>query len=89
MIHQPPTGGCVLKLHDFWLWLGCWRPAAYGRLRVETLHALSAHANVAEQPPTGGCVLKHVAAIHGVFAIHQPPTGGCVLKHSQAWEAAS
>ena len=38
---QPPSGGCVLKLHSFVECLPHSRPAAFGRLCVETVSAPS------------------------------------------------
>ena len=35
---QPPSGGCVLKLIDGYIALILGNSAAFGRLRVETLH---------------------------------------------------
>ncbi len=53
---QPPSGGCVLKLKTF---QNCCitRPAAFGRLCVETM-LQSQRRRRRVQPPSGGCVLK-------------------------------
>ena len=54
---QPPSGGCVLKRRDDCPRLRINRPAAFGRLRVETA-IVSSRIGAASQPPSGGCVLK-------------------------------
>ena len=56
-------------------------PAAFGRLRVETVGKSLRFARMLDQPPSGGCVLKRPLHI-GTASLHdQPPSGGCVLKH--------
>ena len=57
------------------------RPAAFGRLCVETAW-LSMKTVLLVQPPSGGCVLKPIATQHHDIAHVQPPSGGCVLKRS-------
>ena len=77
--NQPPSGGCVLKqplvnnieFRD--------KPAAFGRLCVETANLRRA-SRTSCQPPSGGCVLKHRLGSAEVFGFAQPPSGGCVLK---------
>ena len=56
------------------------RPAAFGRLRVETGNGCG-HDDKTAQPPSGGCVLKHIGYLLGTVFVIQPPSGGCVLKH--------
>ena len=101
---QPPSGGCVLKLHSYYPNFqgllqppsgGCVlkrimeillnqhvRPAAFGRLCVETYEGLSV-ATEGIQPPSGGCVLKREKLAEIYNATGQPPSGGCVLKQKK------
>ena len=79
MLVQPPSGGCVLK-HLLSHFRGLKnRPAAFGRLCVETT-ATAPKRFHGRQPPSGGCVLKPPFRwlYHSRFG--QPPSGGCVLK---------
>ena len=77
--NQPPSGGCVLKqplvnnieFRD--------KPAAFGRLCVETANLRRA-SRTSCQPPSGGCVLKHLHRLSVALIFNQPPSGGCVLK---------
>ena len=55
------------------------RPAAFGRLCVETDYSHSISADVV-QPPSGGCVLKLALKVTQMGWNNQPPSGGCVLK---------
>ena len=55
---QPPSGGCVLKLVNQSQCLLMIKPAAFGRLCVETCTSSEAFAPINHQPPSGGCVLK-------------------------------
>ena len=61
---QPPSGGCVLKLPYLQRKGGPCVPAAFGRLRVETMKVAGQNSS-ATQPPSGGCVLKLM--LLGVF----------------------
>ena len=55
------------------------RPAAFGRLCVETrMDRPSQTQHI--QPPSGGCVLKLKMRLALVLKPAQPPSGGCVLK---------
>ena len=58
------------------------RPAAFGRLCVETIKAAGFSCG-APQPPSGGCVLKQVGYPFNQKLNFQPPSGGCVLKRVQ------
>ena len=79
-MRQPPSGGCVLKLVNVTFEDVVFDPAAFGRLRVETLHCTSIK-NPPIQPPSGGCVLKLFDFERLRFVTQdQPPSGGCVLK---------
>ena len=76
---QPPSGGCVLKHLPYGGRLKLVRPAAFGRLCVETVinpYKISEYG----QPPSGGCVLKHPRVKRISMKPVQPPSGGCVLK---------
>ena len=55
------------------------RPAAFGRLCVETAW-LSMKTVLLVQPPSGGCVLKLFTNNGSKACLVQPPSGGCVLK---------
>ena len=55
------------------------RPAAFGRLCVETNLPNITKFSVS-QPPSGGCVLKHPLWLQTANGGAQPPSGGCVLK---------
>ena len=55
---QPPSGGCVLKLHESSAVVLITKAAAFGRLCVETSVMPSGLNFSARQPPSGGCVLK-------------------------------
>ncbi len=55
---QPPSGGCVLKPTLITGLRACNGPAAFGRLCVETQHAICCRQKRRFQPPSGGCVLK-------------------------------
>ena len=57
--HQPPSGGCVLKL-ALNTGIDAGYPAAFGRLCVETVTPTRGIAPMA-QPPSGGCVLKQIS----------------------------
>ena len=61
---QPPSGGCVLKLHHLAHMGDDGQPAAFRRLCVET-SCLCGIAKCANQPPSGGCVLKPRNGAHG------------------------
>ena len=84
---QPPSGGCVLKR-----WLPrkthpkTVRPAAFGRLCVETISNNPTRYGIVNQPPSGGCVLKQQKRKRVVSHYYQPPSGGCVLKHDKGCE---
>ena len=54
---QPPSGGCVLKLVNQSQCLLMIKPAAFGRLCVETGY-VGQNLHCRTQPPSGGCVLK-------------------------------
>ena len=82
LLPQPPSGGCVLKLGIIYGFRQIAKPAAFGRLCVET-EVLDELENGAIQPPSGGCVLKLKNLLMMILSIHQPPSGGCVLKHIQ------
>ena len=56
------------------------KPAAFGRLCVETAEAVFPDLEDLNQPPSGGCVLKPLLNKAGGAGYHQPPSGGCVLK---------
>ena len=55
------------------------RPAAFGRLCVETSKS-PVNIRVRDQPPSGGCVLKLDLLPFHADKRAQPPSGGCVLK---------
>ena len=55
---QPPSGGCVLKQNAGASYDKDGKPAAFGRLCVETVHNKFEHYTRLSQPPSGGCVLK-------------------------------
>ena len=55
-------------------------PAAFGRLRVETLMSHFCACGLSDQPPSGGCELKRPEFEPKVLAFAQPPSGGCELK---------
>ena len=61
------------------------RPAAFGRLCVETLIDAGLMPEDS-QPPSGGCVLKHGSRYRRSCLWSQPPSGGCVLK--RGWTAS-
>ena len=77
---QPPSGGCVLKHSNYVQIAFRIRPAAFGRLCVETMKNLKQKIGVGAQPPSGGCVLKQAFNFCQNINIFQPPSGGCVLK---------
>ena len=77
---QPPSGGCVLKRTKHPEKYEQYKPAAFGRLCVETSPENLPQNPVNDQPPSGGCVLKLIVHIVKPFELHQPPSGGCVLK---------
>ena len=54
---QPPSGGCVLKQSDDLKKSVKDKPAAFGRLCVETIKYGFSQSQQS-QPPSGGCVLK-------------------------------
>ena len=56
--HQPPSGGCVLKLLFVVGGVLAVEPAAFGRLCVETVFLKNLPLSNLNQPPSGGCVLK-------------------------------
>ena len=56
------------------------KPAAFGRLCVETEVSKGNIRKCRIQPPSGGCVLKPLTSIFFLPYIPQPPSGGCVLK---------
>ena len=56
-------------------------PAAFRRLRVETIVLMSS-GEKPSQPPSGGCVLKLGCIPARPHRHGQPPSGGCVLKLS-------
>ena len=56
------------------------RPAAFGRLCVETRAISWRRRRQLVQPPSGGCVLKHDSRREALTRMAQPPSGGCVLK---------
>ena len=76
---QPPSGGCVLKHPIAEAMRAAAKPAAFGRLCVET-HSRYGVTPKTYQPPSGGCVLKQDFGFPVPPAIVQPPSGGCVLK---------
>ena len=76
---QPPSGGCVLKLFPSRPAFSQHRPAAFGRLCVETCTGLC-RPRSRFQPPSGGCVLKLAGINESEESENQPPSGGCVLK---------
>ena len=80
ILGQPPSGGCVLKLHSCTYCFLSYRPAAFGRLCVETPCLVCPSCACTTQPPSGGCVLKPIGGIYNAVFIRQPPSGGCVLK---------
>ena len=55
------------------------KPAAFGRLCVET-YAIRSFESFFSQPPSGGCVLKPALHKRPFLELLQPPSGGCVLK---------
>ena len=55
---QPPSGGCVLKQRMMVSAVGTAKPAAFGRLCVETGLKRKEQEAAQAQPPSGGCVLK-------------------------------
>ena len=57
--YQPPSGGCVLKRSIASQPKSISNPAAFGRLRVETMCDAAGMRHL-PQPPSGGCVLKHM-----------------------------
>ncbi len=59
------------------------KPAAFGRLCVETKHINNILHSDPSQPPSGGCVLKQAARNDNPYNETQPPSGGCVLKLSR------
>ena len=77
---QPPSGGCVLKQKIGSCGYLFERPAAFGRLCVETRQRLRTRRQQQPQPPSGGCVLKPMFADKRAKINVQPPSGGCVLK---------
>ena len=77
---QPPSGGCVLKRRHYRPNEAATRPAAFGRLCVETTYLNSLSYAEQTQPPSGGCVLKLAKRGGENGFISQPPSGGCVLK---------
>ena len=54
---QPPSGGCVLKRTAPRWSASSTKPAAFGRLCVETAN-VGTYISAVSQPPSGGCVLK-------------------------------
>ena len=71
---QPPSGGCVLKPINTLVIVSDSKPAAFGRLCVETLHDSDGRRFV-RQPPSGGCVLKRVL-LHVPFHAAGPAAFG-------------
>ena len=68
-----------MKLGMRYGYLELLRPAAFGRLCVETrMDRPSQTQHI--QPPSGGCVLKLKMRLALVLKPAQPPSGGCVLK---------
>ena len=55
---QPPSGGCVLKLHKWEMDYKELLAATFGWLCVETTASKSSAQVSGTQPPSGGCVLK-------------------------------
>jgi len=56
---RPPSGGCVLKpLESLERVSTADKPAAFGRLCVETSPAYIGTTVTDNRPPSGGCVLK-------------------------------
>ena len=56
------------------------RPAAFGRLCVETTRYPLPDTEQESQPPSGGCVLKPARRFKNPVLVRQPPSGGYVLK---------
>ena len=65
LVDQPPSGGCVLKPDVAVRHGNTHRPAAFGRLRVETAAKAGCFYAAIRQPPSGGCVLKLKAGYQG------------------------
>ena len=78
--YQPPSGGCVLKPQiSSTPWLRKARPAAFGRLCVETRQA--APAAPVDDPAAFGRLCVETLDGDALSKITpQPPSGGCVLK---------
>ena len=82
-IHQPPSGGCVLKraTHEAIILLLAQPPSGGCVLK---LAKKLVNVPLAAQPPSGGCVLKRQSLSCASSApCGQPPSGGCVLKRQQ------
>ena len=77
---QPPSGGCVLKQNHCRAADAAPRPAAFGRLCVETPKSTS--RLTWWEPAAFGrlCVETLTALRDEAVKLIQPPSGGCVLK---------
>ena len=82
---QPPSGGCVLKLGSQTPEPLRGRPAAFGRLCVETIVLFL--PNFVPSPAAFGrlCVETRVIRADRPKG-RQPPSGGCVLKQGDPQE---
>ena len=77
---QPPSGGCVLKQRDSPTDRNRHKPAAFGRLCVETINPPSKYSD--RLPAAFGrlCVETLTVSVWFGRGEFQPPSGGCVLK---------
>ena len=85
LLNQPPSGGCVLKLENIGAAAEWLRPAAFGRLCVET--AVFKAELSGRTPAAFGrlCVETASVTILTPNLRAQPPSGGCVLKQNGEW----
>ena len=78
-IHQPPSGGCVLKQTLRLQILFRLSPAAFRRLCVETQERQVEPLRASPAAFRRLCVETHASG--GIApSLSQPPSGGCVLK---------
>ena len=77
--HQPPSGGCELKLKSCCLSGAVLSQPPSGGCELKRC-VPQALFGLQVQPPSGGCELKPSFAKVGAPVSAQPPSGGCELK---------
>ena len=76
---QPPSGGCVLKQIFEYNVNFLNKPAAFGRLCVETFN-VDAGYSAGFPAAFGRLCVETIQFIPSIVMPTQPPSGGCVLK---------